>query len=251
MEFGWRAWHDDVIGAVQFLTRLPGIAHGRAFEMRRAGRVLPLVGGAIGGVIGACCWLLYALHVPTLAAAALALALGALFTGGLHEDGLADTADGFGGGRTQAQKLEIMKDSRIGSYGVLALVFVSAIKITCLSTLPGGHGMAALIVAHALARAALPFAAFALPYAKATGLAVSVGQPTVASLVVAGLLGIAIAITALPLITALACLGAVGVVTIVMRIVAQRQIGGYTGDVLGAIEQLGETAVLLVVSALA
>jgi adenosylcobinamide-GDP ribazoletransferase len=250
MEFGWRAWRDDVIGAVQFLTRLPGMPLGTAFEMRRAGRVLPLVGAGIGGVIGACYWLLHGLHVPALAAAALPLALGALLTGGLHEDGLADTADGFGGGRTVAQKLEIMKDSRIGSYGVLALIFASAIKIACLGSLSGAQGLAALIAAHALARGALPFAAFALPYARSSGLAVSVGQPTIASLVIAGVLAIAVALIALPPITALACVGAVGAVTITMRLVARRQIGGYSGDVLGAIEQMGESAILLVVSVL-
>ncbi len=251
MEFGWRAWRDDVVGAVQFLTRLPGMPHGSAFEMRRAGRMLPLAGAGIGGLIGGCYWLLQALHVPALAAAALALALGALLTGGLHEDGLADTADGFGGGRTPTQKLEIMKDSRIGSYGVLALVFVSAIKIGCLATLPGWQGMAALIVAHALARAALPFAAFALPYAKTSGLAVSVGQPTATTLALAGFLAFAVALAVLPPVSALACLGAMAALTLLMRSAARRQIGGYSGDVLGAIEQLGETAILLVVSALA
>jgi len=249
-DFGWRAWYADLAAATQFLTRLPRLGRqDRAFELSRGARVLPLVGAAIGAAIGAGYWLFLVLHVPSFAAAAFALAVGAVLTGGLHEDGLADTADGFGGGQTVSRKLEIMDDSRIGAYGVLALIFVTAIKIGCLGTLPGPRGLMALITAHALARTALPFVAYVLPNAKSTGLAVSAGRPSAATLAIAGILGVAIVASVLPIAIALASIAVIAALALAVLYMARRQIGGYTGDVLGAAEQLGEALILLIAAA--
>jgi adenosylcobinamide-GDP ribazoletransferase len=250
-EFGWRAWRDDAAAAVHFLTRLPrfGFRHG-AFSLDRGARVLPLAGAAIGGAIGSCYWLLRVANIPAWGAASMALAAGAMLTGGLHEDGLADTADGFGGGATRARKLEIMDDSRIGTYGVLALVFVIGLKIGVLSGLSGSGGWIALVAAHAIARTALPCVALGLPCARADGLAASAGRPSVANTAVAGLFGVVIAALTLPVVVAAIVIAVTGALVLAMRFLTQRQIGGYTGDVLGATEQLAEAIVLLVVATL-
>ncbi len=250
-DFGWRAWCDDAAAAVHFLTRLPpfGSRHG-AFSLDSGARILPWAGAAIGVVIGSCYWLLRVANVPAWGAASIALAAGAMLTGGLHEDGLADTADGFGGGATRARKLEIMDDSRIGTYGVLALVFVVALKIGVLSGLSGIDGWKTLIAVHAIARTALPFVALGLPYARPGGLAASAGRPSVENTAIAGLFGVVIAALTLPFVVAAVVVAATGVLVLAMRFLAQRQIGGYTGDVLGATEQLAEATVLLVAATL-
>jgi adenosylcobinamide-GDP ribazoletransferase len=184
-----------------------------------------------------------------LAAAALALGARALLTGGLHEDGLADLADGFGGGRDKAAKLEIMRDSRLGTYGALALVVSFVAKMAALAALPHSAVVAGLVAAHALARGALPALAAIMPGARSDGLATSAGRVEPAVATTAAMLALLIAFVCLPpgaafMTTAAAALGAAAV-----AVLAKRQIGGITGDVLGAAEQVGETAVLLVLAA--
>ena len=131
-------WLDDLRTAVAFLTRLP-MPHPQGASPEnfvRAHRLFPVVGAAIGGAVGLFCLALRAIGLPDLAAAALALGAGALLTGALHEDGLADVADGFGGGRDPAAKLEIMRDSRLGTYGALMLLVIFVAKVSALATLP-------------------------------------------------------------------------------------------------------------------
>ncbi|MFN5713624.1 MAG: adenosylcobinamide-GDP ribazoletransferase, partial [Bradyrhizobium sp.] len=135
-------WLDDLRIAIAFLTRLP-MPHpdgARPESFARAQRLFPLVGAGIGAAVGLFCLLLRSIGVPDLAAAALTLGGAALLTGALHEDGLADVADGFGGGRDVAAKLEIMRDSRLGTYGALALVVSFASKLAALAALPDGIG---------------------------------------------------------------------------------------------------------------
>ena len=115
--------------------------------------MFPVVGALIGLSIGCLCLALRAAGLPDLAAAALALGAGALLTGALHEDGLADVADGFGGGRDTASKLEIMRDSRLGTYGALILLVGFAAKVSALSAIPDSQIVYGLIAAHALAAA--------------------------------------------------------------------------------------------------
>ena len=131
-------WLDDLRTAVVFLTRLP-IPHSEGASpehLVRAYRMFPLVGAGIGAAVGLFCLALRAVGLPDLAAAALALGASALLTGALHEDGLADVADGFGGGRDAAAKLEIMRDSRLGTYGALVLMVSFAAKFSALAALP-------------------------------------------------------------------------------------------------------------------
>ena len=192
------------------------------------------------------------LHLPPLPAAVLAVAASLVVTGGLHEDGLADVDDGFGGGATPERKLEIMHDRRIGTFGVCALILSFMLRVSALTNL-GDPGLVAavLIAAHAVGRA--PIAAFMrlIPPARTDGMSADAGRPSQGSAVVAILLG---------LVSLMIGLGfAAGVIAVVLLAVGfgfmawlcKSQIGGQTGDVLGALEQIGEIVVLLVAAAAA
>ncbi len=244
-------WLDDLRTAVAFLTRLP-MPHPQGAmpeNFVRAHRAFPLVGAAIGGAVGLLCLALRAIGLPDLAAAALALGASALLTGALHEDGLADVADGFGGGRDVAAKLEIMRDSRLGTYGALILMVSFVAKLSALAALPDGYVVQSLIAAHALARGVLPFMAMSLDYARKDGLAANAGRPDSTTALTAGAMAVLIALAALPWRDALGAALVAAASAIGMAWLARRQIGGQTGDVLGGAEQLGETAILLLLAA--
>jgi len=244
-------WFDDLRCAVAFLTRVP-MPHpdGPMPEnFARAYRVFPLVGAGIGVAIGVVDLGLLAIGLPAFAAAALALGAGALLTGALHEDGLADVVDGFGGGRDRAAKLEIMRDSRLGTYGALALVFTIAAKASALAAIPRAAILPSLVVAHAIARVPPAFMAIWMPNARTDGLAATAGKPAAPVAATAAFIAAAISLLLLPWPEALgaALIAAAGAVF--MAFLAARQIGGQTGDVLGAAEQIGETAILLLLAA--
>ena len=166
----------DLLVAGAMLTRLP-LPHApdAAFARQAAASwAYPVIGGVLG-LLAATIWALCgALGLPDMLTAGLTLAALTVMTGALHEDGLADTADGLWGGRDATRRLEIMKDSRIGSYGVLALIFGTGLRWTALTA----AGPAALIAACALSRGMLPALMHAIPFARADGLARSVGAPT-------------------------------------------------------------------------
>jgi adenosylcobinamide-GDP ribazoletransferase len=244
-------WLDDLRLAVAFLTRIPMPHPDGALPsyFRRAHRVFPLIGAAIGAAIGLVQLGLLAIGLPPLASAALALGAGALLTGGLHEDGLADLADGFGGGRDKASKLEIMRDSRLGTFGALALLVSFVAKVAALAALPTAAIVPSLIAAHALARGVLPAMALALPYARTDGLAANAGQPQAPAAATAAAIAALIALASLPI--SAAALGALlaAICAVAVSVLAMRQVGGQTGDVLGGTEQIAELAVLLLLSA--
>ncbi len=155
-----------LVCAAQFLTRLPTPRLG-AFEpdwIARSARYFPLVGQLVG-LLSAAVWLAAGRFWPGLPAAVLAVAAGVLATGGFHEDGLADTADGLGDGQDRERRLAIMKDSRIGGYGALALGLMLTLRIGLLAGLSPWSGALALVVAHGGARAAAVMVMAALPYA--------------------------------------------------------------------------------------
>ncbi|WP_102110440.1 adenosylcobinamide-GDP ribazoletransferase, partial [Oceaniglobus roseus] len=179
------------------------------------------------------------------------LGTGAALTGGLHEDGLADTVDGFWGGWTRERRLEIMADSRIGTYGVIALVLSLGLRWSALATLfAAGIGWGALIAAAALSRVPMAALSCALPPARPSGLSARVGRPaqsTVGLALLAALL-LAIPCAGAPVLPAavLIALAASGLARLALR-----RIGGQTGDVLGAAQQLAETTALIVFAAAA
>ena len=244
-------WLDDFKVAVGFLTRLP-VPHpdGAAPpNFARAYRMFPVVGALIGAAVGLICLGLRYLGVPDLAAAALALGASAILTGALHEDGLADIADGFGGGRDRAAKLEIMRDSRLGTYGALILLVSFAAKLSALAAIPDGYVVPGLIAVHALARGVLPALALNLPYARQDGLARTSGQPDATTTAIAGALALLIALVTLSWTNALWAAAASAISGFAIARLALRQIGGQTGDVLGAAEQVAETAILVSLAA--
>ncbi|MBP2300213.1 adenosylcobinamide-GDP ribazoletransferase [Azospirillum picis] len=252
-------WLQDAALALMFLTRLPVPAKGPLANplsgpladgaAARAMAWFPLVGALVGLAGGAALALAGALALPPLAGALLALAATAWLTGALHEDGAADVADGFGGGRDLARKLEIMRDSRVGSYGVLALVFSVGIRAAALAALPVPAGVAALVAAGALSRCGLATLARALPPARRDGLAAAQGRPATSTTLLSLALGIAAAAIALKAAALPAMLAAMAAVLAVAAL-ARRQIGGHTGDVFGAAQQVAEAAVLLTLAAL-
>ena len=243
-----RAWLDDVLVAAAFLTRVPVPHRDASAHLARAYRAFPLVGALIGALIGAVDVLALRIGLPAIAAAALALGAGALLTGALHDDGLADVADGFGGGSDKAAKLELMRDSRHGTYGVLVLVTAFVTKVGALSALPRAEVIFALVATHALARAPLAVMAATMPYAR-EGLAASVGRPDPPLAIAASIVAVAIAFLSLPANMAIAAIIVTALGAMSCAALAQQQIGGQTGDVLGATEQVCEIAVLVLLAA--
>lgn len=244
-------WLTDLTLAAVFLTRLPVPLAGPPTEESHARAMgwFPLVGAGLGLLGGGVHALALAAHLPPMAAALLALAALVWLTGGLHEDGAADVADGFGGGRDRARKLEIMRDSRVGSYGVIAIVFSVAIRAAALAALSGPAGVAALAASGALSRGGMAAMAWRLAPARADGLAARQGRPGTPTVALSLILSAAIATAALGA-AAPAALAAAGLATWAVAALARRQIGGLTGDVFGAAQQIAEAAVLLTLAAL-
>lgn len=241
----------DLHLAFAFLTRLPLPPLGLlpAGSLARTMGAFPLV-GAVVGLLGGGVYAAAQTVLPPVLAALLAVAATVAVTGAMHEDGLADIADGFGGGGDRDRKLAIMKDSRVGSFGVVALTLGLALRVGALASLgSAAAALAGLIAAHSLARAAIPLTMQLLAPARETGLGAQAGQPTMRTAGIAATLAIVIAALALPPGAALAAVAAAAVGTLATAWLAWRQIGGHTGDVLGAIEQAVETASLLAIVA--
>ncbi len=228
----------DLRAAFGLLTRLPVGSAAIPPNLARCIWAFPVVGLVVNGIAA----LIYAVSPPPLLGAAWALAVTMLLTGGLHEDGLADTADGFGGGRTPARKLEIMRDSRIGSYGALALMVSLLIRVSALAAIP--HPAPALIAAGILGRGAMIVPLTLLSPARPDGMGATVRQPPMA----AAALGLALSAAAAWLVLGgrpamIAVIAAAGASLTIVGL-ARRQIGGYTGDVLGATAVVAESVVL-------
>jgi adenosylcobinamide-GDP ribazoletransferase len=220
-------------------------------EVARAGWTLP-VAGSLVGLLGAAVYALaHAIGLTPGPAAMLALASTVIVTGALHEDGLADTADGLGGGRTRERKLEIMRDSQIGTYGVCALVISLVLRWSALAAIASPRSiLLALLLAHAAARAGLPLFMALVPPARTDGLSAGAGRPAGLNAAIAlGLGAIVLAIGFGPgkAIVAVILLALIGLMTAWLAV---KQIGGQTGDILGAHEQLAETAILLMAASL-
>ena len=252
MNLGIRDWLLDTSAMLALVTRLPVAG---CEPMAKAVRALPIAGadaGAVGGLILAAS---SAIGLPASVSALFAVAGLVLVSGGLHEDGLADTADGFGGGRDAQDKLRIMRDSAIGSYGVTALALALMTRVALLAALTESAGASAtaliLICGGALSRACIVLLLTTLGPARQDGLggafapgsssalwqaiaaaAIICGPALILALGLWGLAGLAISG---------ACAGAA---TLVVRQLAKRQIGGQTGDVCGAVQQAAEIATL-------
>jgi adenosylcobinamide-GDP ribazoletransferase len=241
----------DVAAALLFSTRLPlpgAWAIGGA-DIARAGWALLVAGAVVGLIAAAVYWLASLVGLPPLPAAGVSIAATLLATGCLHEDGLADVADSFGGA-TRERKLEIMRDSRIGTYGVCALFASLLLRASALAAIADPALAAPILVAtHMAARSGMaPFMRL-LPPARADGLSVGVGRPPAASAVVAVVIGVLALVLALGPTAALVTVVLMAAEFAFLAWLCLRQIGGQTGDVVGALEQMGEMTILLVAAA--
>jgi adenosylcobinamide-GDP ribazoletransferase len=248
------SWWRDLFLALSFFTRLPvGFMAPKTSEpaaaqlsLGGAARAFPLAGLVVGLAGGLVYWIAVKLGLSGLLAAFLAVGATAALTGALHEDGWADFTDGLGCRGDRLRKLAAMKDSHIGSFGVLALIFATGVKTVALAQLyTPDRVVPALVAAHVLSRAVLPLAMRSLPLATAQGLAAMAGRPSAQGVYVALGLGLVISFFAVYLPAALVALVVAIVAAALVGAIAKRQFGGYTGDVLGAIEQVAEIAVLV------
>jgi adenosylcobinamide-GDP ribazoletransferase len=235
--------------AATFLTRVP-LAAETGWPLAAGAWAFPLVGAGIGG-LAALVFLIVQLLVPGDWPAALAAVLAsAAVSGALHEDGLADAADGLLGGHDRETRLAIMRDSRHGTYGVLALVSSVLLRAAALAAEGDPvHAGLALIAAHAASRAFLPAALSALAPARADGLGAGAGRPRPRQVAAAAALGGAIALMALGPLRGLLALALAAAAIAAAAGLAERRIGGYTGDVLGAFQQIGEIVILFAAAA--
>ncbi|MFN0113784.1 MAG: adenosylcobinamide-GDP ribazoletransferase [Paracoccaceae bacterium] len=235
--------------AVQFLTRLPVPDPGYTPErMAASPRWHPAAGAVIGALTGAVFWVSAALW-PHLVASTVATAFGLLLTGCFHEDGFADACDGLGGGSTRERALEIMRDSRLGTYGTAGLAMMLLGRIACFAALPVAAVPWVLVGMHAASRLSSVIVLATSAYVRdhGTGKPVSEGMRP-------GDLALPAATAALALVPALAAMGSGAVLAglaglaaghVLMRARFERRLGGYTGDCLGAVEQCSGIGFLL------
>lgn len=247
---GHRSFADDLLMAVRFYSRLPtGNAPHQRPSLDRIALILPLASVIIGAIPVIVLLLLEWMGVPTFFAAAIAVAALVIVTGAMSEDALADAADGLFGGPTIEERLHIMKDSRHGTYGVCAIVFLLACRIAAVGSITSPlEAGAVLLTAPLIARSGSLWLTYALPPARSGGAAASAGQVGgrsfflglgVAVVVSFATAGFAVGILGLAAAFGLAALAATGWVTL-----CRRMIGGQTGDLIGALQALLEIAAL-------
>lgn len=242
----------DVAAAIGLLSRLPVRVDGARATARgsRAAWAWPLAGALVAGLAGAGGLVTLWLGLPPLVAAVLTVGLQAMLTGAMHEDGLADCADGFWGGWTAERRLAIMKDSRSGAYGVVALVLVLMLRVTALAAVMAGPWWLALVALGAMSRVPMAALQAGLRPARPGGLSDRTGRPPARTVGLAAGIALVIGIVGLGP-AALAVALSMAAITAVWGLTARIKIGGQTGDVLGAGQQLAEVAGLLTLVALA
>lgn len=241
--------------ALRFLTRLP-VPFVRTLDpppLRDAMALFPAVGAVIGAISGGALVVANLAGLPDLFCGLFAIAVATIITGAFHEDGLADVADGFGGGQTREERLEIMKDSRIGTYGTLALVLSvlgRASLLTALLDLPPLSIIALIAGAAAFSRALMVDLLWATRPARTNGLSVMAGRPsrniTLIALAIGGLGAGAGGSLLLSPEAGILALVAAGLAIAMVRALAMRKIGGQTGDVCGAGQVMAEMAMFAV-----
>jgi len=233
--------------ALQFFTRLP-IPGWVGFDpawLNQASRYFPLVGLVVAAITGAT-YALAACFLPAPVAVILSTAAGIYATGAFHEDGFGDMCDGFGGGMTPERVLEIMKDSRIGAYGAIGTICLLALKLTTLAMLPPLAAVGALFVAHPLSRLMATSLIWRLDYARAEGKAKPLAQKmSGGEFLIAAVTAVipALVIVTLHWLTWTTLIAGVvfaAIATIWLARKFVRRIGGYTGDCLGAVQQVSE-----------
>lgn len=238
--------------ALQFFTRIP-IPRWVGFDpawLHQASRYFPAVGWIVA-LVTAAVYALASLLWPQAVAVVLATVAGIWLTGAFHEDGFADVCDGFGGGMTPERVLEIMKDSRVGAYGAIGIVLMLVFKMTLLASLPVHYVVPALLIAHPCSRLASCTLIWRLEYARLEGKAKPLAQHMSSAEWLIGLLSVALPAAGLlylgllPLANMVTACVFLALASWWLARLFVRRIGGYTGDCLGAIQQLSEVAFYL------
>ncbi len=242
------AW--DFPLSLVLLTRLPMPRLPEYLFARQANAAwaFPLVGLVVGALACAVGWTAGAFGLPAFASAVILAAVLVIATGAMHEDGLADTVDGFWGGFTTERRLEIMKDSHIGAYGVLTLIFTQLLRVALIAALLSANAFAGILAACIVSRAVMPILMAALPNARNSGLSHSVGGPKAETAATGFGLAVILSLLLIGPSTLMATVFSALIVGI-LALVAKAKINGQTGDVLGASQQLAELAFLLVLVA--
>ncbi|WP_406856922.1 adenosylcobinamide-GDP ribazoletransferase [Alsobacter sp. KACC 23698] len=258
-DLAWRVFVLETVQCLRFYTRLPTPRlawemdpHG-APDFSRIPRMLPVAGAILGGVGAAALVAASWIGLPPMAVAAVTLTAQTLATGALHEDALADMADGFWGGHTPERRLEIMADSRIGSYGATALALGLLLRFSAIAGLVAqagpGRAALALVATAAIARVAGLFPLWALSPARPGGKSASVGRPTDRTMATACSITLALAVLLLApgfgVVKAALALALGGLTAWLCVRLARAKIGGHTGDVAGAVTLIAEIAALL------
>lgn len=245
---------EDFFAALMLLTRIPvnwqKVSPSGPPDLNRCLWIYPII-GLVVSIIGAAVYFITVwMNIPQSLSVIIALAAMIFATGAFHEDGLADVADGFGGGNSAEKKLEIMRDSRIGTYGGLALVIAVALKVTSLSVLSSEQIIAAFISAGMISRLMIIYTLLVLNPARKDSLSSDAGKPSTNAIIVATLSALLISgllidptVVIYIFITAFAT-------TLAFCVLAHRQISGFSGDVLGAVQQLSEITIYIFLSAL-
>jgi adenosylcobinamide-GDP ribazoletransferase len=239
----------DLVTAFILLTRLP-VGRSGGSDLARTVWAFPVVGLVVGLIGSFVYWVVFRFGVPAFLAASWAFVAILLVTGAFHEDGLADTADGFGGGGTRERKLEIMRDSRIGTYGAVSLGLSLLIRISALAALgQPGLVLTALIVTSMAGRGGMIVPLLVLTPARSDGMAAGLGNiPRWSAVLGLVLVGFALLVL-LPIKSAFSIAIAALAASLAVTALARRQIGGHSGDVLGASEVIVECVTLTVLAA--
>lgn len=247
----------EILVSLRFLTRVP-IPFMRTIDppsLAQSMRFFGFAGALIGALNGLCLVAFYWLHVPAMMAAILTCGFGLVITGALHEDGLADCADGLFGGRDQQQRLLIMKDSRIGTYGASASMVSLLLRISAYITilvLPGYIVIMLLAATGAFSRAMVVDMMWATKSARSDGLSSSAGRPSRNSALFAILTSGIFTLYACAFISAdvgILAVAAASLMTALVRRTAIRLIGGQTGDICGAVQVIAELGMLVAIAA--
>ncbi len=234
--------------ALSFFTRIPiGKRDFGSLTLAQAATYFPIVGAVIGLFTGGFYLAMLWLGLPNMVSAWLTVVFQLLLTGCLHEDGLADTADGLASGRDREQKLSIMRDSRIGSYGVLALITIISLRANLIGSFTGNFVTIIVFVATATcSRAFLAVFMQTISYARNYGLAVRAGKPAIEQTIIAISIGVFSLLLTGKILATLTGVFSLAIIYVVIKQITNKNFGGITGDVLGATQQISEVAMLLI-----
>ena len=235
------------LAALQFLTiiSIPWRRDAREVQIGKSVGYFPVVGLIIGLILASLSWL-FGLALPPGIVNALLLVVLVILTGALHLDGLADTCDGLAGHKTVEDRWQIMRDSRVGGFGVIGVVLILLVKYVSLNSIPGTLMTASLVLMSVAGRWAMVYSVFAYPYARPSGLGKAFKEGARwPGFIVATIVTIAIAVVSMQLI-GLAMLAIVWLIVVALAAYFKKTFAGLTGDNYGAINEIAEISVLIV-----